>query len=1757
MISKLKYRRALASAVLMIQALPASSDVIYREVFGRDNAANSNFLSLNSNWGWVAYQAGGVVMTTGDASIATDANTPSNIAALPAVNSGTTGITLLLNGRATLFQSTQFLYTAEYVVNRQLNDITTVTWDQRGIGQAFSFAVQIDGTWYASASVPNPNAANVWNTASLDFKTTTWRVLNFAPGSTLALATPVANVALPDGNITAFGLFLPTGGGSGSRVDGVTINATPIVIPNNQWAVGSGDWDTTSANWRDAGVGPLITYIDGNKAVVTLNDTATADPVLINLTADRTPITFTVDSTINYSLSGFALAGDTFLTKGGTSILTLSNANTYAGLTSVNAGTIRAGVANAIPSGAGKSNVAVNGGALSAGTFDINGLNLTINGLTGGAGTVKGTVLNSAAGAGTLTLGNNDASATFAGDLVNGTGTLALVKIGSGIQTISGLNTYTGGTTVTAGSLVARLTTSLPGYDSPGKVVFNGGTLATTIGDGIATGWTGAQVDTLLANATKTSGSLGIVTTNGSIAQSAAFSSANLVGGIGLTKLGTNTLTLDQINNYTGTTTVSAGTLRLGHVGGNALPNNGTVLVNGGTLDVTTNETIGVLTLDSGVVSSSSSPGSVLTVGTYNFANTGTATFALPLSGVTPLTKTGSGVLGLTADNSGFSGGWNLNEGGLSIGSPTALGSGPLVIANGTSLDSTVANLVNSANNAVTINGDLTFIGTQALNLGTGALTLGNAAGTGRIVTTTASNLTLAGVIANGTTATSLTKAGAGGLTLSAVNTYTGRTTVREGTLNVVLNGNINVAVNSPLGNTPSGTNVVVGTTTSTSSPILGFIAGSDGANYTFSRLIDSTQGTAQTALINFNGDGAGGLNTNTLTLEGDVAALYLSQIPSPALVYSSRQVRISAQRSGMTINITGNMTGSGQLLLGSFPADPNVDGRGQGTIRFSNLERFFTGTPALNFGSVVIDGVVGAVGVDGPIGAQAINLNPGSSGNIVGNANFQGSVGSSRDTSVDTVRGLFLDSAGSSYARNLIPGGGGTSTQGGGSGGNLLPAAYGTGTVKTVNVINGYLFGGKNVSGSVLFSGNISPADVTVGSHPTNVIATGINMALLAETGGTVEFSGVISDTPIVTDTARVTINQLRNHPNLDGFNNTTLNLGPDGLPDSAANQLVGTAKGGTVVLSAPAGNTYEGGTEILGGTLLATNISGSATGVGTVTIQAGGRLGGSGFIAPTLTSGLIVNSDGAISLVDGSASGDFDVNLAGTGNATFNAGAKLAFDVAASGTSDLIKFTGLADSSVAFNNTIVDLSNVGGAVVGATYTLMTFDAPSKYTGSLVVGALPAGIAGATFGYNASNITVTLTGVAIAPAQPTTILLNASGTTMNLSWTPSARATSYTVRRSTTDGSGYVDVATNITGTSYQDNGLTAGTTYYYVVTATNAGGTSINSSQSTSATLAAAPASLTATTTASASVTLNWTASPGATGYIVRRSTINGSGYVDLLTVNAPTVSFVNNATVNGNTVANGTTYYYVVASVNAGGPGANSVQASATPLAAPAVVTGLTATAGNARVNLSWNAAANAATYTIRRSTITGTGYSDISAGAVAGTTYLDTTAVNGTTYFYVIASVNTSGTSANSAQASATPVGAGSLLDTWRTTNFPGSTAITGPGADSADFDADGLANLVEYALGTDPKVASASPVTVARDVSGVLKLTFPHIADAKVVYTVRATNDLAAGFVTIVGSFTGFATAGTTEYIDTALLASTPRRFLRLEISTTP
>jgi fibronectin type 3 domain-containing protein/regulation of enolase protein 1 (concanavalin A-like superfamily) len=177
-------------------------------------------------------------------------------------------------------------------------------------------------------------------------------------------------------------------------------------------------------------------------------------------------------------------------------------------------------------------------------------------------------------------------------------------------------------------------------------------------------------------------------------------------------------------------------------------------------------------------------------------------------------------------------------------------------------------------------------------------------------------------------------------------------------------------------------------------------------------------------------------------------------------------------------------------------------------------------------------------------------------------------------------------------------------------------------------------------------------------------------------------------------------------------------------------------------------------------------------------------------------------------------------------------------------------------------------------------------------------------------------------------PGAPTGLTATGSNASVILSWNATSWATSYNIKRSTTSGSNYSVVATGTTP-GFVDTGLTNGTTYYYVVSALDSVGEGANSGEVSAAAVAPPSAPSGYISAGTGRVGLFWGAVSGATRYSVKRSGTSGGAYSVLYTGTATSYSDAS--------VANGTTYYYVITASNAGGdaPGA---EMAATPASVP---------------------------------------------------------------------------------------------------------------------------------------------------------------------------------------------------------------------------
>jgi fibronectin type 3 domain-containing protein len=195
--------------------------------------------------------------------------------------------------------------------------------------------------------------------------------------------------------------------------------------------------------------------------------------------------------------------------------------------------------------------------------------------------------------------------------------------------------------------------------------------------------------------------------------------------------------------------------------------------------------------------------------------------------------------------------------------------------------------------------------------------------------------------------------------------------------------------------------------------------------------------------------------------------------------------------------------------------------------------------------------------------------------------------------------------------------------------------------------------------------------------------------------------------------------------------------------------------------------------------------------------------------------------------------------------------------------------------------------------------------------------------------GTSANSAEVNATPVLPPPPAPLGLAATPGNAQVSLTWTASASASSYHVKRSTTSGAETQISAP--TSTNYTDTGLSNGAKYFYDVSAVNSGGESANSPEVSATPVAPLSAPATPTglraTGGNAQVNLSWNASAGAATYNVKRSTTNGGPYNTA--VASPTATNYIDIT-----VTNGTTYYYVVSAVNTAGQSANSAQASATP-------------------------------------------------------------------------------------------------------------------------------------------------------------------------------------------------------------------------------
>ena len=610
-------------------------------------------------------------------------------------------------------------------------------------------------------------------------------------------------------------------------------------------------------------------------------------------------------------------------------------------------------------------------------------------------------------------------------------------------------------------------------------VNINGGTLQ--IGDGTSVGDLG--YDYSFSNG-------GILVLNTS------YGSASLgtLGGAGsLTLKGGGTLTLSNTNSYSGTTTVSAGTLKVSHASALGTTAGGTVVSTSGALNIS-GVSIGAEALSlagSGVggtgallgTGTSSLSGAITLADDVSIGGTGntlTLSGAIGESGgVRALTKVGTGTLVLSAANT-YSGATTVSAGTLSVTQADGLGT----TAAGTSVSSGAALNINGVAvgaEAVSITGTgissagaLTGTGTASLS---GAITLfGNSSIGG-----TGNTFTLSGIIGESGGARTLTKAGSGTLILSGANTYSGATTVSAGTLSV--------SHADALGTTVAGTTVSSGAALNINGVSIGAEALTiSGTGISSAGALTGTGTSSLSGAVTLAANSSIGGTGNTLTLSG--------------IIGESGGTRTLTKVGTGTLILSGANTygGTTTVSAGTLRATTSASSLGSGTLALSggSLElasdtglAFNRNTTVSNNTTVTSDilaangaGVTHTLGMLS-IGAQTLtlakgsNVGTGTAGLTFGNVTLT-ATGATFTASLGTRLTLSAVAPSSGNRSFTVNGAGDTAITGNITTGSGTLTKDGVGTL-TLSGVNTYTGATSVNAGKLFVNGSLANTAVTV----------------------------------------------------------------------------------------------------------------------------------------------------------------------------------------------------------------------------------------------------------------------------------------------------------------------------------------------------------------------------------------------------------------------------------------------------------------------------------------------------------------------------------------------------------------------------------------------------------------------------------------------------------------------------------------------------
>ncbi|MCH9616900.1 MAG: hypothetical protein SP4CHLAM5_03920 [Chlamydiia bacterium] len=674
----------------------------------------------------------------------------------------------------------------------------------------------------------------------------------------------------------------------------------------------------------DNGMGPGELVMSAGTTLIVDNGVTGPNHISLKEAGSMTFSVGAVTPTDSASWSGL-IDGPGTLVKTGSGILTLTkDTNAYTGGTLVSQGTLKlTGFINTTEP------VTINGTSI----FDISGVTPTTNYTIGDLASTTGSSIE--LGSNSFTFG---ASANnTVGGAINGSGS-SVTKQGIGSVIFTGNSTYDGGTTITEGSLAISGGGTL---NVTGAVSVTGTSSIFDISGITATNLTIGDLSTV-SGSTLNLGSKSL--TFGTA--TATTTAAGIITGTGgsIVKQGTGTTILLGENTFTGDITISGGTLTIGS--NNALGNGGTL-----TMDPNTS-----LTINGGVTASNDILLPLAGERIFTAESGSGAVLSGTIEGAGSLNKEGGETLTLSGENT-YSGGTTISEGTLTItGSLLDTGS---VTVNGTSTFD-ISGVVTS----LTV-GSLDSVSGTTIKLGTKSLIFG----------TNIDNNTIAGIIAG--TGGSIVKQASKSVTLSGANTFSGGTSLEEGS--IILNNS--TGLGSGALTMATGTNLTLNDAIAASNSISLPAAGgriftvSSGDTATLSGVISDQGSLEKTGGGTLTLAGTNTYSGGTTITEGTVAVTGSLSSTGSVAVNGSSSFDISGVGSALTI---GDLTaapgteikiGAKSLTFGtannatiagiiSGDSGGTITKTGTGSVTLSATNTF-AGTVNASQGTLVVNGVL------------------------------------------------------------------------------------------------------------------------------------------------------------------------------------------------------------------------------------------------------------------------------------------------------------------------------------------------------------------------------------------------------------------------------------------------------------------------------------------------------------------------------------------------------------------------------------------------------------------------------------------------------------------------------------------------------------------------------------------------------------------------------------------------------------------------------